>query len=162
MRSAWLAARGIDEQHAPVEMRFVDMFMTALGSLVFLALILAVMPKSMSEATPVPPPDMVPRVVVDAAMAEIKELNNTIAELNSTIAAMNSVQTQGTLTGELDKNTVKRWLGVLLATRGCTSQELELYARPEGKLIDFETRRAVDDALPFAMNPLRKTILAGA
>jgi hypothetical protein len=43
MKSSWKHVRHAPEHRSPVEMRFVDMFMTALGSLIFLALLLSVL-----------------------------------------------------------------------------------------------------------------------
>jgi len=49
MRSRWQRSRGDDPQ-APIEMRFIDMFMAALGSLVFLALLLVfLLPKTTQQ-----------------------------------------------------------------------------------------------------------------
>ena len=48
MRSGWgRSNRG--GEHPPVEMRFIDMFMTALGSLVFIALLLVFLIPSTAE-----------------------------------------------------------------------------------------------------------------
>jgi Putative Ig domain len=56
MRSSWRSAHGAQEQRIPVEMRFVDMFMTALGSLIFLALLLSVLVAYIDKSGPVVKP----------------------------------------------------------------------------------------------------------
>jgi hypothetical protein len=60
MRSRWQRSRGDDPQ-APIEMRFIDMFMAALGSLVFLALLLVfLLPKTTQQGTNLEQPRLTP------------------------------------------------------------------------------------------------------
>src|SRR5438132_107821 len=55
MKSRWHRGNG-DSQHVPVEMRFIDMFMTALGALVFVALLLVfLLPKTTQPKAPPAP-----------------------------------------------------------------------------------------------------------
>jgi hypothetical protein len=71
MRSPWNRGHA-DEHHAPVEMRFIDMFMTALGSLVFLALLLVfLLPKT---TVPDPRPPQQPAPQPGAAKTEDKDI----------------------------------------------------------------------------------------
>jgi hypothetical protein len=58
MRSSWKHVRSAPEHRSPVEMRFVDMFMTAVGSLIFLALLLSVLVAYIDKSgTVVTPPE---------------------------------------------------------------------------------------------------------
>jgi len=59
MSSTWGHTRGAERYAVPVEMRFVDMFMAALGALIFMAMLLAFLLKFIpvqGEGTPSPLP----------------------------------------------------------------------------------------------------------
>ena len=122
MRSRWQRSRGDDPQ-APVEMRFIDMFMAALGSLVFLALLLVfLLPKTTQQGT-----NQELKKKLDELTAENQKLWQQIPR---------TPRAGGANTEE--KSIIKRWLGVLLMVKGC-SIEPEMYVRWEGDLVDFET-----------------------
>jgi Putative Ig domain len=59
MRSAWAFRPGSERHAVPIEMRFIDLFMAALGSLVFMAMLLAFLlrflPLDGKGGTPEPP-----------------------------------------------------------------------------------------------------------
>jgi Putative Ig domain len=61
MRSSWRAAARSERFAVPVEMRFIDMFMAALGALIFMAMLLAFLmryiPPGQSGIQPLPPPN---------------------------------------------------------------------------------------------------------
>ena len=70
MRSAW-RAHAAGERQVPVEMRFIDMFMAALGSLVFMAMLLSFLlryipPGKPIPGQPAPPPPSALRIVTRA------------------------------------------------------------------------------------------------
>src|SRR5262249_23501625 len=62
-----------------------------------------------------------------------------------------------------DKDIVKRWLGVLLVTKGCMPWEPELYVRWEGKVVSFQTGQPMPDALEFDASDViaNETIFVG-
>jgi formylglycine-generating enzyme required for sulfatase activity len=125
MRSRWQRSRGDDPQ-APIEMRFIDMFMAALGSLVFLALLLVfLLPKTTQQGT------------IDNQELK-KKLDEVIAENKQLRRQIPTSQAGGANTEE--KNIVRRWLGVFLMVRGC-SIEPEMYVRWEGNVVNFETEQ---------------------
>jgi formylglycine-generating enzyme required for sulfatase activity len=151
MKSRW--HREDEKAHAPVEMRFIDMFMTALGSLIFLALLLVfLLPKTaLQSVTSQDPTDVVPRRQLEDALAENRALQSRIEALLIELRARSE-----------DKHIVKRWFGVLLVTNGCNPFEPELYVRYEGKIVDFESGKPLPDAEPFDASDVRKkTILVG-
>jgi len=126
MRSRWQRSRGDDPQ-APIEMRFIDMFMAALGSLVFLALLLVfLLPKTTQQGT-----NQELKKKLDELVAENQQLRQQIP----------TSQAGGANTDE--KNIVRRWLGVLLMVSGCDSIEPEMYVRWEGGLVSFETDQPI-------------------
>jgi len=161
MKSRWHRAHA-GEQHSPVEMRFVDMFMTALGALVFLAMLLVF---------------LLPRIESTKTEEQTQQKNETIAALNTRKEELE--ETIRDLTAQLrerqqpepalpaganreDKNIVKRWFGVLLLTQGCRPNQPALYVRFEGKLINFDTGEAVPEAEQFdASDVSKRTFLVG-
>jgi cell division protein FtsB len=148
VKTSWHRGRG-EDHHAPVEMRFIDMFMTALGSLVFLALLLVFL---LPKTTQLKAGEDEIRKQIDDLIAENKHRQQQIELLRQQIRQH---QTE-------DKNIMKRWFGVLLVTKGCRSAEPELYVRWEGKLVSFETEEPMPDPLEFdASNVTNKTALSG-
>lgn len=147
MKSRWNRGQG-SEQHPPVEMRFIDMFMTALGSLVFLALILVfLLPKTTQSK---------------AKDEEIQKLQEEIQQLKKQIPQIQTSQAGGARTE--DKEILLRRFGVMLVTNGCTSnhQQPDLYVRTEEKLANFKTNQPTGEAAQFdASNTKNKTILVG-
>jgi cell division protein FtsB len=127
-----------DDQHTPVEMRFIDMFMTALGSLVFLALLLAfLLPKTTQSE------------IKDEDVERLKKENQKIVAENQHLRRQIQLQQQASpadTTKTEDADIMKRWFGILLLTSGCPSSEPELYARYEGKLFNVKTGELVPDA----------------
>lgn len=157
MRSPWGAAHQGDDHHSPVEMRFVDMFMTALGALVFIAMLLVfLLPKWQGNLK---------EIIEDNV--RLKQANSELQDGGKELRAkFNSLQNQldgrSGPPGTENKNIVKRWFGVLLVSSGCRAREPELYARWEGTLINFETEQPVPDAKLFdAGNVTYKTTLMG-
>lgn len=151
MKSRW--QRGpVDEQHAPVEMRFIDMFMTALGSLVFVALLLVfLLPKTTQQ-----------KVSQEELNKKIEELTKENEELRrrQRQQPQTSPSTGGGQTE--DANIVRRWFGVTLVTSGCKDKGPEFYVRWEGRLINSLTSEPRPDAVPFdAANPAQKDIVNG-
>lgn len=55
MNSDWGPARGAERYAVPVEMRFIDMFMAALGALIFMAMLLAFLVGRIPPVSPPPP-----------------------------------------------------------------------------------------------------------
>lgn len=141
MKSQWDRAQWRD--HPPVEMRFIDMFMTALGSLVFLALLLVfLLPKTTQSK--------VKDEEIESLQREIQQLQRQIQQ--SQASPPGNARTE-------DKEIVLRRFGVLLVIEGCTAQP-ELYVRSEGKLYNFKTNEPTGEAAPFdAADPSKKTIL---
>jgi tetratricopeptide (TPR) repeat protein len=143
MKSRWQARNG-DNQHPPVEMRFIDMFMTALGSLVFVALLLVfLLPKTTQTKSK------------DEEIQRLQQENQQLRkQIPQTASAPGGAQTQ-------DKEIVLRQFAVLLVTSGCTSnQQPDLYVRTESKIVNFKTNDPMGEALPFdASNPESRTIL---
>ena len=122
MRSRWQRSRRDDPQ-APIEMRFIDMFMAALGSSVFLALLLVfLLPKTTRQGT-----NQELKKKLDGLTAENQQLWQQIPR---------TPQAGGANTEE--KNIIRRWLGVFLMVKGC-SIEPEMYVRWEGDVVNFET-----------------------
>jgi hypothetical protein len=145
MRSPWNRGHA-EDHHAPVEMRFIDMFMTALGSLVFLALLLVfLLPKTTQS---------------NSKDEELKKLQQQIQQLEQRVPKQPSRQPGGANTE--DKDIVKRGFGVLLVTGGCASDEPKLYVRWEGTMVDFNTEQPMHDPLQFdASTPTTITKLIG-
>ena len=84
-------------------MRFIDMFMAALGSLVFLALLLVfLLPKTNQQGSN---PEL--KKKLDELTAQNRQLRQQIP----------TSQPVGASTEE--KNIIKRWFGVFLVVRGC-------------------------------------------
>src|SRR5215472_1976205 len=104
-------------------MRFIDMFMTALGSLVFLALILVfLLPKTTQSE------------IKDENVERLKKKNQKIVAENQHLRQQIQLQQQASpadTTKTEDADIMKRWFGILLLTSGCPSSEPELYARYE-------------------------------
>jgi formylglycine-generating enzyme len=151
MRSPWHRGGG-EDHHAPVEMRFIDMFMTALGSLVFIALLLVfLLPKTSQHGSTNAPT----RKQMEELQSENRDLRRQVQ-----LYAQLPRSGKGGLTEDID--IMRRWFGVLVITRGCRAHEPELYARPEGKLVDVKTGAPLPDALEFdASDPSKKTINFG-
>jgi len=122
VKSPWHRGQG-DDQHTPVEMRFIDMFMTALGSLVFLALLLVfLLPKTTQSE------------IKDEDVERLKKENQKIVAENQHLRQQIQLQQQASpadTTKTEDADIMKRWFGILLLTSGCPSSEPELYARYE-------------------------------
>ena len=81
MRTAWRSGGGVDRHAVPVEMRFIDMFMAALGALVFMAMLLAFIlkylpPQDAAVPTPstVEPLDLLTKVLPAARVGEPYEM----------------------------------------------------------------------------------------
>jgi len=104
-------------------MRFIDMFMTALGSLVFLALLLVfLLPKTTQSE------------IKDEDVERLKKENQKIVAENQHLRQQIQLQQQASpadTTKTEDADIMKRWFGILLLTSGCPSSEPELYARYE-------------------------------
>ena len=149
MRSRWHRGEAADNQHAPVEMRFIDMFMTALGSLVFVAMLLVfLLPKTAQQIDD----DNQIKKRLDALVAENQRLKQQIPQAPSTGGADAN-----------DKNIVKRWFSVVLVANGCDGSEPELYVRWEGKVSNFDTGEPLPDPEPFdASDVNKKTVLIGS
>lgn len=99
-------------------MRFVDMFMTALGSLIFITLLLVfLLPKAAQPVSSAPQTDSIPKLR--------KERDDALHLLKNV--------------KEVDKHVVKRWFSILLLTKDCPPLEPMLYARWEGTVSDFTT-----------------------
>jgi len=155
VRSRWTKPHGGDES-SPVEMRFIDMFMTALGALVFLALILVfLLPKVETSKS---------NKTIDDLTAKVKELEKTTSEQKAEIERLTSQIWRQGQPGTLseDKNVVLRWFAVFIVAQSCGANEPVLHVRAEGEIIDFETGKSLPDAEPFdASNPVAKTWLVG-
>jgi cell division protein FtsB len=133
-----------DDQQPPVEMRFIDMFMTALGGLVFLCLLLVF---------------LLPKVTQSPAQENLEEQNRQLRQDNEKLSAENR-QLQQLRTEDLA--IIERWLGVFVLASGCKNTEPEIYVRWEGDIIDLRTGARLADAVLFdASNVTNKTILAG-
>ena len=144
MRSRWQRSRGDDPQ-APIEMRFIDMFMAALGSLVFLALLLVfLLPKTTQQGTN---PEL--KKKLDELTAQNQQLRQQIP----------TSQAGGANTEE--KNIIKRWLGVFLMVRGCDSIEPEMYVRWEGDVVNFETFQPISKLPEFDASDVSRDTLIG-
>jgi hypothetical protein len=140
MRSSW-GKKQSEEQQTPVEMRFIDMFMTALGGLVFICLLLVV---------------LLPKVTLPPALEDLEEQNRRLRQENE----KQNRQLQQLRTEDLE--IISRWLGVFVLASGCKSDEPELYVRWEHEIIDLETNERLPDAKLFnATNPTDKTTLYG-
>ena len=150
MKTPWRRPVG-DGDHSPVEMRFIDMFMTAIGGLVFIALLLVfLLPKTTS--TP-------------AVKKEIDDLKREGVRLS--VENRGLLQSLQHLRQEQAKirPESKRWLGVFMVTSGCRDSEPEVYVRFDGDLYDFTRDPPVQtpDAEKFdASRVLTKTRLSGA
>jgi hypothetical protein len=119
-------------------MRFVDMFMTALGSLIFIAMLLVfLLPKTAQTSTD-------PTVAAKALEAKLKDAEKKLEDLQKLMENVNQV----------DKHVVKRWLSVTLLTKDCPAYEPTLYVRWEGPTFDFYTGKSMGGLDPFdASNP---------
>src|SRR5262249_36124362 len=156
VRSRWTKPHGGDES-SPVEMRFIDMFMTALGALVFLALILVfLLPKVETSKS---------NKTIDDLTAQMKELEKTISEQKAEIERLTSQIWRQGQPGTLseDKNVVRRRFAVFIVAQSCGINEPVLHVRAEGKIVDFDdTEKELPPAEPFdASNPVAKTVLVG-
>ena len=168
MKSSWKRTPGTDHQ-VPIEMRFIDMFMTTLGSLIFIALLLVfLLPKSaLQSATSQSsnPQDSVPRRQLEDTLSQNRQLQSMIDSLQFDLQSARNAQSQSeqTAAGKYDKELVKRAFSILLATEGCQSVEPEMYVRWEGKLINFLDDKPRDyESLPFdASNVGLKMVLVG-
>ncbi len=54
MKAGWRARGGSDRHGVPVEMRFIDLFMAAVGALIFMAMLLVVLVPAIPPAPPLP------------------------------------------------------------------------------------------------------------
>ena len=126
MRSRW-SSQHAGGQHAPVEMRFVDMFMTALGSLIFIALLLVFLLPKAAQTNP-----------------------STLPEPGAPLQERDT-----------DKHVVKRWIGILLLTKGCEADDLLLYVRWDGSVMNFETRAPTGKMPEFDAGDLKHGSLVG-
>jgi hypothetical protein len=126
MRSRWSSQHAAG-QHAPVEMRFVDMFMTALGSLIFIALLLVFLLPKAAQTNP-----------------------STLPEPGAPLQERDT-----------DKHVVKRWIGILLLTKGCEADDLLLYVRWDGSVMNFETRAPTGKMPEFDAGDLKHGSLVG-
>lgn len=131
MKSRWHRGQG-DDQHVPVEMRFIDMFMTAIGSLVFIAMLLVFL---LPKTTQIKPEE------VHVCKRELQECENKRTE---------------------DMQILLRAFGVMLVTDGRCAEQPELYVRWEGDLVNFKDGKSIGKAAEFdASEPTNKTELAG-
>jgi formylglycine-generating enzyme required for sulfatase activity len=157
-------------------MRFIDMFMTALGSLVFIAMLLVfLLPNTTQQESsspkptiqpPAPPIEMVPKEQLIAAMIEIEKLKEQLkaamTEIKKLKEQLEVVTAQAAFNKTEERDIVKRWFGVVLRTSGCTFGEPVLYVRYEGELVDFATEKPTGPPLEFdASDPTRMTHLVG-
>ena len=140
MKSRWYSGEG-DGGHPPVEMRFVDMFMTALGSLIFIALLLVFLLPQTAQPSNIDTPKL---------QSELARLRQELAETQA--KARQSLQDMEQLfknVREVDKDVVKRWLSVSLLTKDCPPYEPTLYVRWEGPIFEFATGKRVADMARF-------------
>ncbi len=151
MKSHWHRGQG-DEHHSPVEMRFIDMFMTALGSLVFIALLLVfLLPKTTQQGST----DEQLKTKVDQLITENQQLKQQIQQQGQA-SQSSSAKTE-------DVDIMRRWFGVMLVTSGCRPGEPEIYARLEGKIVNVKTGEPQPDAVEFdASNPSNRAGFFGA
>jgi hypothetical protein len=152
MRSRW--QRDAGESAPPVEMRFVDMFMTALGSLIFIALLLVfLLPQTAQPAN----------VETSSLIKELSKLRQELAEQRA--KARQDRQDMADLLKnlkEVDKHVVKRWISVLLLTKDCPTYEPAVYVRWEGPVVDYETRRPLGSLPDFdASDPKMHHLVGG-
>ena len=149
MKSRWYSGGG-DGSHPPVEMRFVDMFMTALGSLIFIALLLVFLLPQTAQ------PSNLDTKKMQSELARLRqELTETQAKARQSLLDMEQLLKN---LREVDKDVVKRWLSVTLVTKDCPSYAPTLYVRWEGPVINVETREptvmAQFDAAGFKLQSL--------
>ncbi len=121
MKASW-GSHSSETLHAPVEMRFVDMFMTAIGGLIFITLLLTLLLPELTRKPPPPPPPTRAERKDEAGIAPSK--------------------------GEVDADVWKRWLAMSLLVKGCKENEPVFYVRWEGGIRNSQTQQAV----PGGMN----------
>jgi len=144
MRSRWQRSRGDDPQ-APIEMRFIDMFMAALGSLVFLALLLVF---------------LLPKTTQQGSNPELKRKLDELTAQNQQLRQQIPTSQAGGASTE-EKNIIKRWLGVFLVVRGCGSIEPQMYVRWEGNVVNFETFQPISKLPEFDASDVSRDALIG-
>ena len=152
MKSRWYSGEG-DGGHPPVEMRFVDMFMTALGSLIFIALLLVFLLPQTAQPSNIDTPKL---------QSELARLRQELAETQA--KARQSLQDMEQLfknVREVDKDVVKRWLSVSLLRKDCPPYEPTLYVRWEGPIADFATGKRLEDMARFDASDPRVQNLVG-
>jgi formylglycine-generating enzyme required for sulfatase activity len=116
-------------------MRFIDMFMAALGSLLFLALLLVfLLPKTTQQG----PVNDELKKRNDELIAENQQLRRQIPQTQ---------QAGGANTDE--KNIVRRWFSVFLMTNGCNGIKLDMYVRWEGTVVNFNTEQPMSELPAF-------------
>lgn len=136
MRSRWHRG-GSDTHHPPVEMRFVDMFMTALGSLIFIALLLVILlPKAAQPSS----------LDTQTLQSELAKLRQDLAKEQQSRQDLQQLLSN---MREVDKHVVKRWLSVTLLTKDCHPYEPILYVRWEGPISDFNTGKSMGSMEAF-------------
>jgi hypothetical protein len=139
-------------------MRFIDMFMTALGSLVFLCLLLVfLLPKTTSSPTTENLEEEIKRL--KATTEKMEEENNRLKKSVEDQTAENQ-QLKQQLRQQITPY-LRRWFGVFLMTSGCKDYDPDLYVRYEGKIFDYSRNAApMPDAVPFDVTNLAgKTML---
>jgi formylglycine-generating enzyme required for sulfatase activity len=150
MRSRWQRARA-DDHSPPVEMRFIDMFMTALGALIFVALLLVfLLPKTTQNN-----PDEQIQKRIDDLVATNQTLTQQLQRQAAQVSPPGGGKTD-------DVDLMRRWFDVMLVTKGCEAGQPELYARIEGKVVNVRTGESAPDPIEFdASNPLNRTVFFG-
>ena len=176
MKSRWRGQRAEGGGHSPVEMRFIDMFMTAIGSLVFVAIVLIViLPKMI--ATEKKKEDFQQQKTEDKKEDKKEERKEDKREdkkddQRETRTEDRREDKKQDYTKTQDKNRtediyiLRRWINAQMIVQGCGDVVFELYVRSDGSLIDMTTfaPKTGDEqyAKPFdAGAPWRKTILYG-
>jgi hypothetical protein len=129
------------------------MFMTALGSLIFIAMLLVfLLPKTAQTST------ADPRQATKALEAELETVREQLA---SEQRWRRDLQQMMKSVREVDKLVVKRWMVVTLLTKGCPADEPALSVRWEGDTFHFETREYLGKLPEFDASAPRLHPLVG-
>jgi len=126
-------------------MRFIDMFMAALGSLVFLALLLVF---------------LLPKTTQQGSNPELKRKLDELTAQNQQLRQQIPTSQAGGASTE-EKNIIKRWLGIFLVVRGCDSIEPQMYVRWEGNVVNFETFQPISKLPEFDASDVSRDALVG-
>ena len=135
MKSKWGGARDAGEGHSPVEMRFIDMFMTAIGSLVFVAIVLIVVLPRMTETKK-----------EDEIKTEDKKEDEKETKKEDQKEAKKEDQTEDKKDDKKEDNKetkkegragsediyiLRKWFSVQMVIHGCQDVDFELYVRAD-------------------------------